>query len=106
MDGDPLYTLGHFETDSGGLRTFTPKQLIGNVLSEWKQDFSKLLARFDKNSDGELDPKRMENCTRCSLERSQTRTNRTIPTTSRACAYPTTTSGTSVYYWRPRTATT
>ncbi len=57
MDGDPLYTLGHFETDSGGLRTFTPKQLIGNVLSEWKQDFSKLLARFDKNSDGELDLK-------------------------------------------------
>jgi hypothetical protein len=57
MEGDPLYILGHFETDSGGLRTLTPKQLIGNVLNEWKQDFPKLLARFDKNSDGELDLK-------------------------------------------------
>ncbi|MBQ0711496.1 MAG: hypothetical protein KBT53_00890 [Porticoccus sp.] len=57
MEGDPLYTLGHFETDSGGLRTLTPKQLIGNVLNEWKQDFSELLARFDKNGDGELDLK-------------------------------------------------
>jgi hypothetical protein len=57
MNGDPLYTLGHVETDSGGLRTLTPKQLIANVLSEWKQDFPELLARFDKYGDGELDLK-------------------------------------------------
>ena len=34
MEGDPLYTLRHFETDSGGLRTLTPKQLIVNVLNK------------------------------------------------------------------------
>ena len=57
LDGDPLYALGHFETDSDSIRTLNPKQLTGNILSEWKLNFSDLLSRFDSNGDGELDIK-------------------------------------------------
>jgi len=55
LEGDPLYTLGHFESDATGKRTLHPKQLIGNILSEWKQDFPTLLEQFDRDGDGELD---------------------------------------------------
>jgi len=53
-DGDPLYVLGHFGTDTGGIRTLTPEQLAGDILRHWKQDFPALLKRFDINKDGEL----------------------------------------------------
>lgn len=55
LEGDPLYTLGHFESDATGIRTLHPKQLIGNILSEWKQDFPTLLEQFDRDGNGELD---------------------------------------------------
>ena len=55
MEGDPLYALGHFESDATGKRTLHPKQLIGDILSEWKQDFPKLLEEFDADGNGELD---------------------------------------------------
>ncbi len=57
MEGDPLYTLGRFETNSSGQRTLSPMQLSGDILSDWKQDFPALLARYDKNNDGKLDLK-------------------------------------------------
>lgn len=55
VDGDPLYTLGHFQTDATGQRSMSPEQLSGDILRTWKQDFHDLLSRFDKNGDGELD---------------------------------------------------
>ena len=53
-DGDPLYVLGHFESDSSGLQTLQPEQLAGDILRSWKTDFPALLKRFDINGDGEL----------------------------------------------------
>ena len=73
LEGDPLYTLGHFETDSGGLRTLTPKQLTGNVLGEWKQNFTELLTRFDRNGDGELDIKEWQLVRKAALKEGQSR---------------------------------
>ena len=55
MEGDPLYTLGHFTTDSTGLRTLSADQLAGDILRDWKADFPTLLAKFDHNGDGALD---------------------------------------------------
>lgn len=54
MAGDPLYTLGHFTTDSTGQRALTLDQLTGDILRNWKADFPALLEKFDRNSDGEL----------------------------------------------------
>jgi hypothetical protein len=73
MEGDPLYTLGHFETDSGGQRTFTPEQLSGDILREWKQDFHDLLTRFDQNNDGELDLKEWQQVRRAALKEAKHR---------------------------------
>jgi hypothetical protein len=57
MEGDPLYALGHFTTDSTGQRTLSTDQLTGDILRDWKAGFPSLLAKFDRNSDGELDLK-------------------------------------------------
>ena len=55
MDGDPLYVLGHFESDASGGRTMSVEKLAGQILRSWKQDFGKLLAQYDSNGDGQLD---------------------------------------------------
>ncbi|WP_461518359.1 GIDE domain-containing protein [Porticoccus sp.] len=55
LEGDPLYTLGEFITDSTGQRALSPQQLRGDILRAWKADFSSLLEKFDHNGDGELD---------------------------------------------------
>ena len=54
IDGDPLYVLGHFETDATGQRTLSVDKVMGDILSHWKQDFNALLEQYDTNNDGEL----------------------------------------------------
>ena len=53
-DGDPLYVLGHFESDASGQRTLTAEKLAGEILRAWKQDFGNLLEQYDSNDDGQL----------------------------------------------------
>lgn len=52
--GDPVYLLGHFETDATGRRFLTVDQLSAEILRGWKQDRQELLRRFDRNGDGEV----------------------------------------------------
>lgn len=54
-DGDPLYVLGHFESDSSGQRTLSVAKISRNILRDWKRDFAALLAQHDRNNDGQLD---------------------------------------------------
>lgn len=54
-NGDPLYVLGHFQTDASGRRTLTVDRLTGEIIRNWKTDYPALLARFDSNSDQQLD---------------------------------------------------
>ena len=54
IDGDPLYVLGHFETDATGHRTLALSKIRGDILTHWKQDFGALLEEYDHNGDGEL----------------------------------------------------
>ncbi len=53
-EGDPLYVLGHFETDSAGVQSLQPEKLAGDILRSWKADYAALLERFDINRDGVL----------------------------------------------------
>ena len=53
--GEWLYALGQFETvhaPTGEERTQTQMK---NLLNQWKQNRDELLARFDRNGDGEID---------------------------------------------------
>lgn len=52
--GDPVYLLGHFETDATGRRALTVSQMSAEILRSWKQDRQELLRRFDRNGDGEI----------------------------------------------------
>lgn len=53
-DGDPLYVLGHFETDDGG-RLADVRSLQGDILRAWKQQYPALVADHDQDGDGALD---------------------------------------------------
>lgn len=54
-EGDPLYILGHFESDTSGQRTISVDTLAGNILRSWKQNFKQLLDTYDHDDDGQLD---------------------------------------------------
>ena len=55
QEGDFLYALGFFETSHPPSPTEQAKRSMSAKLNEWKQDYDKLLARFDTNGDGEID---------------------------------------------------
>lgn len=54
--GEPLYALGEFRTCGGGREGLDLAAAQGAMVREWKQDFRGLLARFDRDGDGELSP--------------------------------------------------
>ncbi len=70
-DGDPLYTLGHFATDSRGQRSVTARELSGDILREWKLDYPSLLARFDSDGNGELDLQEWRQVTQAAREQAE-----------------------------------
>ena len=55
LEGDPIYALGDFISDSTGQRSLTPEQIQGDILRTWKADFAAVLEKFDHNNDGQLD---------------------------------------------------
>ncbi len=54
LGSDRLYILGEFRTQSTAI-AFDSHAELNALLSEWKQDKSTLVERFDLNRDGELD---------------------------------------------------
>jgi len=54
-EGDPIYLLGHFESDASGHRVLTLDQIAGQIIRSWKANYSDFLARFDSNGNGVLD---------------------------------------------------
>ncbi|PRB83773.1 GIDE domain-containing protein [Pseudomonas sp. MYb185] len=52
---DVLYALGWFESRGGGREAMDPQRIARQVISSWKADYADLLARFDRNRDGQLD---------------------------------------------------
>lgn len=55
QEDDQLYALGWFESRGGGRDARAPEALARRIISDWKADYPSLLARFDRNADGQLD---------------------------------------------------
>jgi hypothetical protein len=53
--GQPLYAIGDFKTTGGGRQGLDLNAAQGDVIREWKGDFTGLMQRFDSNGDGQLD---------------------------------------------------
>ncbi|WP_285275183.1 GIDE domain-containing protein [Halopseudomonas bauzanensis] len=54
-EGDQLYALGWFESRGGGREAMDAQSIARQIISRWKADYPDLLARFDRNGDGQLD---------------------------------------------------
>jgi len=54
--GEPLYALGEFRSHGGGREGLDLAAAQGALVREWKQDFQGLLARFDRDGSGALEP--------------------------------------------------
>lgn len=52
---DSIYVIGQFKTVGGGNIETTHKQLVKDVLAEWKMDNRELMKRFDLDNNGVLD---------------------------------------------------
>ncbi len=69
--GDLLYAIGLFETrhpPSDGERN---NARMMEILSEWKQDYDRLIARFDRNGDGDIDLQEWELVRREALRKAE-----------------------------------
>ncbi|NLY58129.1 MAG: hypothetical protein GX071_06335 [Gammaproteobacteria bacterium] len=52
---DLLYALGWFESRGGSHAVPDKRRIARQIISDWKADYPTLLARFDRNGDGQLD---------------------------------------------------
>ncbi len=52
---DVIYALGEFHTVGGGRQLPSTRQLSGDVIREWKRDYSALLNQYDADGNGEID---------------------------------------------------
>ena len=52
---DLLYALGWFQSRGGGGEPVDAQRVARQIISNWKADYPDLLARFDRNRDGQLD---------------------------------------------------
>nr|MBO2511225.1 hypothetical protein [Gammaproteobacteria bacterium] len=52
--GQPLYAIGEFRTLGGAHQGFDAVAAQKALIREWKEDFSAVLARFDRDGDGRL----------------------------------------------------
>ncbi|SDU11888.1 E3 ubiquitin ligase family protein [Halopseudomonas salegens] len=50
-----LYALGWFKSRGGGREAVDERAMARRIISNWKADYTDLLARFDHNRDGQLD---------------------------------------------------
>lgn len=62
--GDRLYAIGLFKSLDDLDHRESQAELSRGLLREWKQDRAELLARFDLNRDGQIDPREWETARR------------------------------------------
>lgn len=54
IEGERLYVLGEHNTQSGTTADLNMQRDISDLLSEWKQNKTELLKRFDRDGDGNI----------------------------------------------------
>lgn len=52
---DIIYALGSFGSSGGGRNIPDTHQMTGQVIREWRQNYSDILKRFDQDKNGEID---------------------------------------------------
>jgi len=57
---EPLFAIGLFETIGGAGCRFNIDGDVRDLLREWKKDSERLLEKFDRNKDGEIDVQEWE----------------------------------------------
>lgn len=71
QEGDQLYALGWFESRGGGRDAADPQAVARQIISSWKADYPDLLARFDRNGDGQLDQREWERVRAAAAQQAQ-----------------------------------
>lgn len=71
IPGDPLYAIGEFASIGGANTELDLRKDVGELLAEWKQDRAQLLARFDQDKNGEIDPLEWEQARREAINQVQ-----------------------------------
>ena len=66
--GDPVYAIGHFRTQSAVAGHFDEQAELNELMREWKQDQDLLMQRFDVNKDGRIDATEWEAARRVALK--------------------------------------
>lgn len=61
QNNDYLYALGLFQTIHAPSATEQQKQKTREIINRWKQDYDRLVTRFDTDANGELDMQEWEN---------------------------------------------
>lgn len=73
MDGDGLYCLGNFRTESDATRERNVSTAIREALKNLKQNREVLLRHFDKDGDGEIDTREWERARQATTEHVKSR---------------------------------
>jgi hypothetical protein len=55
LPDQPLYAIGEFTTSGGADLELNESRDVSELLADWKKDRAQLLARFDRDSSGEVD---------------------------------------------------
>ncbi len=58
--GDPIYALGHFETVHPPSAADQTKTSMNTLINQWKQDYDALVAKYDRDGNGEIDMQEWE----------------------------------------------
>lgn len=69
---DPIYVLGLFQTTHPASPSENTETEAARILADWKQDYAKLVAQFDENSDGEIDINEWQNVRAAALVQART----------------------------------
>ena len=59
LPGQPLYVLGQYSTSSVASQ-LSVREIMNNLILDWKKDSQQLLKRFDRNKDGQIDQQEWE----------------------------------------------
>lgn len=78
-ENDLLYALGYFQTRHPPSDSQLNQLRMGEILNEWKRDYDSLVARFDRDGDGNIDLEEWELARREALRKAERERRNTAP---------------------------